>query len=274
MVLKLIEQFKKELNVLNKSGVVLGVSGGIDSAVTLKLLERCLEPSQILPVIMPEQDSNKENIKRAKQICARYPYRIISITPILRKLGVYRSMKNYPFIPYSFKKRYCRNRLQQLGNQVYLHYVKGDLPNEFISYIHIKNRIRATILFYEAEKRNFAVVGTINRTEYLLGFFVPFGDGLADIMPLLNLYKTDIFKLARELDVPGDIIKSPPSPDLIPGLNDEMLLGMKYAEVDQILKDIEAQRLDLKNKKFKYIYEIHKQAEKTRLRIKPDRFGD
>ncbi len=271
----LVSRLKTSLETLNKDGAVIGVSGGVDSAVTLKLLEQCLPRNSILPMILPERDSNPQCIRLAEKLCHDYDYKKISITPILKTLGIYREFKNYGFLPRKLKESYRKKRLRQLGKNIYLRFLDGDLNTQLhkaIGYIRIKNRIRMAIMYYYAETRNYAVVGTINRTEYLLGFFVPFGDSVADSMPLFDLYKTDVFTTARELQVPDEIISRAPSPDLIPGVTDEMILGMSYDKIDEILRRIiENKDKGIRTEESQYIADICHRAKKLRAFIFPQR---
>ncbi len=268
MLNQLTANFKTSFARLKKDGAVIGISGGIDSAVTLKLLEQCLPKDKILPLILPERDSSLKCIHLAEQLCQDYAVKKISITPILQKLGIYHDFKNYPFIPRRIKEEYSREKLRFYGKKIYLRFLSGDLDADLrkaLGYIRIKNRIRMAIMYHHAEIRNYAVVGTVNKTEYLLGFFVPFGDGVADIMPLLEVYKTDLYKIARALNVPEEIITQSPTPDLIPGLTDEMILGMNYEEVDDILKIMMEGKDELiDTEESKYIRDVYIQAKKLR----------
>ncbi|MBE0433756.1 NAD(+) synthase [candidate division WOR-3 bacterium] len=268
MVNSLATGFKTELEILKKDGAVIGISGGIDSAVVLKLLEQCLPKDKILPVIIPERDSNPKCMRMAKKLCLDYDSKIISITPILEKLGIYRDFKNYFFIPRGIKEKYSQRKFRQSGKDIYLRILDNELDPDLLKalgYIRIKNRVRMAIIYHQAEIRNYAVVGTINKTEYLLGFFVPFGDGVADLMPLLNFYKTDVYKIARELEVPEEIINQAPSPDLIPGLSDGLILGMSYQKIDRVLKGIEqSENLDTASEEYKCIEEIFERAKRLR----------
>lgn len=268
MVNPLVINLKTELEILKKDGAVIGISGGIDSAVTLKLLEQCLPKDKILPMILPERDSDPKRICMAKKICRDYDFKKISITPILRKLGIYHDFKNYFFIPRGIKEKYSQRKFKQSGKDIYLRFLNSKLDPDLLKalgYLRIKNRIRMAIIYHHAEIRNYAVVGTINKTEYFLGFFVPFGDGVADIMPLLNLYKTDVYEIARELEVPEEIINQAPSPDLIPGLSDELILGMNYQKIDEILNQIEQNKsLNTASNEFRYIAEIFERAKRFR----------
>jgi len=269
----LVAWAKTLLEMTKKDGAVIGVSGGVDSATTLKLLEQCLSKNKILPLILPDQDSNPKCIRLAEKVCKDYNFKKISITPILQKLNIYRDFQNYFIIPRRIKEKYVQKRFKQFGDKLYLRFLKGDLDAELqnaLGYIRIKNRIRMAIMYHHAETRNYAVIGTVNKTEYLLGFFVPFGDGVADIMPFIHLYKTNVYEIARALDVPDEIITRAPSPDLIPGLTDETILGMGYEEIDEILKMLVKNKKRLsKTEEVRYIAELYKWAKKLRTMFFP-----
>ncbi len=113
-----------------------------------------------------------------------------------------------------------------------------------MAFYRIKHRFRSSMLFYYAELNNYLLVGTANKTELLTGFFVKYGDNIADIMPISNLYKTQVFDLARYLKIDEHLIEKSPSPDLIPGVVDEDMLGLPYSKLDLILFGIENNHTD------------------------------
>ena len=107
------------------------------------------------------------------------------------------------------------------------------------AYYRIKHRIRSVLLFYYAELNNYLLVGCANKSEWLTGFFVKYGDSIADIMPLISFYKTQIFAIADYLRLPDYIINKAPSPDLLPGIIDEDMIGIPYKKLDIILYGLE-----------------------------------
>ena len=100
-------------------------------------------------------------------------------------------------------------------------------------------RIRMTVLYYHANRDNRVVCGTSNRSEYMLGYCTKYGDNAADIQPILHLYKTDVYVVARELGIPGAILEKTPSAGLWEGQSDEKEIGLSYAEIDASLKALE-----------------------------------
>ncbi|ABR29963.1 NAD synthetase [Thermosipho melanesiensis] len=236
----LYEFFKK----YNFSGAVLGVSGGVDSAVVLGLLVRVLDKEKIKCFILPERDSPKKAINDAKLVCRHFnvDYEVKNVTKIIRVFGVYRYYPPAFFVPFKIKESFAKKRWNRYKDNSFEYDVLGVDDEEFlkgISYYRIKHRVRMVYLYKEAEKRNFAVVGTTNKTEFLTGLYVKWGDDSTDVEPLLHLYKTQVFELAKVLSIPEKILNKPASPDLIPGLNDEDIFGLDYPTLDRILKKLE-----------------------------------
>jgi len=240
-----IERFIKEsVERCGYKGVVVGVSGGLDSAVVLALCCSALGRERVLGLILPERDTPKDAVKNAVNLCERLgiEYEVRSITPILRKIGVYGLFPPKAFFPERVVVNYVLGKWRKLSKDPFLDDLRDSGPAEFLrglAFYRIKHRVRMCLLYFEAEKRGYAVVGTTNKTEYLVGLYVKWGDEASDLEPIVHLYKTQVYELARELDIPESILKRPPSPDLIPGLTDEFVLGMSYAELDRILSKLE-----------------------------------
>jgi NAD+ synthase len=166
--------------------------------------------------------------------------------------------------------------------------VTGLKGKEFSSYIskgnayyRMKHRLRMVLLYYYGELENRLIVGAANKSEYQIGYFVKHGcDDAADIMPLLNLYKTQVRDLARYLDVPPRIIEKPPSPDIIPGVIDEEAIGLPYEKLDFILLALEkklevreiAEALDIDGKRVQYVKNLVRKSEHMRKIYAPENF--
>ena len=130
----------------------------------------------------------------------------------------------------------------RLKKDIFIANLEGSNDKEIsrgIAFYRIKHRIRSTILFYYSELYNYLLVGCANKSEWFTGFFVKYGDSIADIMPIISLYKTQVFGMAKYLGLPDYLLEKAPSPDLIPGLNDEEALGISYKKLDLILACIE-----------------------------------
>lgn len=224
-------------------GIVIGISGGIDSAVVGKLLVDSLGRENVFGVILPERDTDSDTVNDAKLVCdyLGINYEIIDITGILRKMGVY-ALKPpaFPF-PKVIQNKYSRNIWKSQENAFIQDLTtQGDKKfAEALAYYRAKPRVRSNMLYLEAEKRGYAVAGCTNKTEALTGFYTKWGDESCDIEPIRHLYKTEVFDLARKLNIPPRIIDKKPSPDIAPGITDEFALGIEYDELDRILVKIE-----------------------------------
>jgi len=202
-----IEEFiKRKVREANANGVVVGLSGGIDSTTTAFLCVRALGKERVLGVIMPEKGvTPEEDVKDAIEVC--------------RILGI-----NYKIVEIS---------------DIFNAFIRVLGKSNKISEGNLKARIRMCILYYFANSMNYLVAGTGNKTELMLGYFTKYGDGGVDFLPIGGLYKTEVRELAKFLGVPEKIISKPPSAGLWRGQKDEEELGMSYDEIDTILKALE-----------------------------------
>ncbi|MCX8094953.1 MAG: NAD(+) synthase [Caldisericia bacterium] len=236
------------LNKLNKNKVVIGLSGGIDSAIVLKLLTLSIPKENIFALILPERDTDKKNlidaINFAKDLGINY--KIINISKVLSKFGIYLSVPYFILPTRKLRESYTR-KLYDKYREFYgksPFYLQYDINEELLknkwffkglAYLRIKHRIRMVTLYYNADLINGVVVGTTNKTEYLLGFFVKYGDYASDFEPIIHLYKSQIFKLGEFISLPNVFLNKKPSPDLLPGIEDEFSMGLNYLEIDRVL---------------------------------------
>jgi len=239
---------KDRINSFERSGAVFGISGGIDSACIAGLLSRAINKDRILGLIMPERGSDENTVKDAELVANKFGIKtkFIDITKTLDSLGIYESMPGRFFgnNRKSFGKiiknayRLIPNRSNPLiGGLLGTRY---EWMREVQAYYRIKHRIRMVHLYYYGEKMNYLIIGTSNKTEDLVGFFVKYGDGAADIMPIANLYKTQVRRLSGYLGVPDFIMDKESSPDLLSGITDEVALGISYEKLDLILLGLES----------------------------------
>ncbi|HXW67689.1 MAG TPA: NAD+ synthase [Thermoplasmata archaeon] len=191
------------------TGVVVGLSGGIDSALTARLARDALGAAHVLGVQLPDE---------------RFPAEIIAETDAFgRSLGI-----EVRTVPIDGAVRAIRELLPEIADRV-------TLGNEVA-------RVRMTVLYALARERRRRVAGTGNKSELLLGYFTKYGDGGVDLLPIGDLYKTEVLALARELELPAAIRERPPSAGLWEGQTDEGELGLPYAEIDRILVGLEQLR--------------------------------
>lgn len=253
-----IAEFIKEeiVGKFQKSGSTIGLSGGIDSAVTAALCTRSLGAEKTLGVIMPEKESEPTSQTHAEMIAKKLNirYEIIDITSILESFGVYRNKeeivkKKFPdlndacryriVVPSKMKNSVGMPFLEILDEENKSHKLKMSSA-EFLALTaatSIKHRVRMTMLYYYGEKNNMCVMGTTNKSEYLQGYFVKYGDGGSDIEPLVNLYKHQVYQLGRFLDVPEEILMKNASPDVwsFPTTDEEFFYSVPYDVVDLIM---------------------------------------
>jgi NAD+ synthase len=239
VVNKITEQLHNDIiHRLNRKGAVVGISGGIDSSVCLALAARALGPANVLGIMIPEKDSSGESERLASDLASKFGIRAIKevITPALDGLRCYerrdeavrRMFPEYDPKTYKMKIGIRQSGLfTSLPPMFMLTIVDPEgnckeklLPVEeylrIVAASNFKQRTRMSILYFHAEALHYAVVGTPNKQEQEQGFFVKYGDGGADLMPIGNLYKTQVYQLAEYLGIPKEIIGRTPTTDTYP----------------------------------------------------------
>jgi NAD+ synthase len=292
-----LENFIREYTgKLEREGVILGLSGGIDSAVVAALCVRALGPKKTFALIMPEKDSKKEHIRDALNFARELNIeaKLIDITPYLEELGVYKLFPLDKILSLGKLKGALIRKAyhfyeRKTGKLPFLESLSGFKDKEFNSYLakgntyyRAKHRLRMLLLYLYGELENKLVVGAANKSEYKIGYFVKHGcDDAADIMPLLNLYKTQVRELACYLNIPARIIEKPPSPDIMPGIvDDEEVIGISYEKMDLILLALEkgwklsdiAKTLETEEDEVVYIKNLMQKSGHMRKIYKPDAF--
>lgn len=244
----LIDFIKTTVDGIGSDGVVIGISGGIDSAVVTKLCVDALGPERVLNVFMPSRVTPAEDYKTTKDLCKAWgtEYKVVDIQPAVDALAaVLLTGKETPL---------------ERGN--------------------ISARCRMIVLYNLAKKRNYLVMGTSNQSEIMMGYFTKFGDGACDVTPLANMYKTEVRQIARIIGIPEEIIVKPPSAGLWEGQTDESDMGITYNDLDGILFDMEQDRSDVQiandtNLPKEKITEIRRQVESMEhKRLPPIRPND
>ena len=191
------------------SGVVLGVSGGVDSCTTAALSSLALGGDEVLGIMLPEEETyNTNDVKHAKMVAEKFSF-------------------NLETIDISSTIKACLESLPV--------YKEADR----VSKGNLKARIRMVFLYYYANRLNRIVCGSSDKSETMIGYFTKWGDAAADISPLMDLYKTQVRQLALHIGISPEIAKKPSTPRLWPGQLAEKELGIKYETLDLILFGLE-----------------------------------
>ena len=214
------------------TGIVLGVSGGIDSAVAAAFCCRAIGPEKVLGLSLPSAISNLKDCKDAATLCAQLGmvHRVVSIEPML---------EGFKTIPDYSPSRYLTGNLMA--------------------------RIRMAVIYYHANLDHRLVCGTSNRSEYMLGYCTKFGDNAADIQPIIHLYKDEIYEAAKELKIPDPIVKKAPSAGLWEGQSDESEIGLSYVEIDASLRALELHQWKATTPTEEKVLALVKKSEHKRL---------
>jgi len=198
---ELVEFLRESFEKASFSKAVLGLSGGIDSALVAYLLRDALGKENVLAIMMPYKSSNPDSLNHAKLV--------------IEDLGINsKTIEITDMIDAYFKNEKEATSLR-MGNKM--------------------ARERMSILFDYSSKENALVVGTSNKTEIYLGYSTQFGDSACALNPIGDLYKTNIWDLSRYLKIPNELIEKKPSADLWEGQTDEQEMGLTYKEADQVL---------------------------------------
>ncbi|MEW6568741.1 MAG: NAD(+) synthase [Chloroflexota bacterium] len=252
-----IERFlASEVGRLGRRGIVLGLSGGLDSSVCAYLCVRALGKSRVQTLLLPERDSDPANQRHAEQVAERLGLspRTVDISSIMASVGVHslftreqaanraaiemglRWITRLSRQPSAFSEglgvlyepdagRWTRLARRLLWRPV----------GRIHAFALTKVRARMMVLHYHAMLSHALVVGTTDRSEWSIGFYDKYGDAACDIMPLRHLYKTQIREIARCLGVPSAVIDKPSSGDLAAGLPNEAAIGLSYEQLDAVL---------------------------------------
>ena len=281
---------------LQRRGAVIGISGGIDSSVVLALCVRSFGANRTVALIMPERESAPESAILARRLAEHYGIDSIEvdITPTLESYGCYEardtSIKRL-FPEYDANKGYTAKIVlpgslldENTLNFFSLLVVDPDgketrirLPHreflEIMAASNLKQRTRMMVLYYHAELNHHAVIGTANRDEHDLGFFVKYGDGGVDVMPIAHMYKTQVYQLAAALDIPEDILSRSPTTDTYSAstTQEEFFFRLPFILLDSIwkghengLSDVEiAVQLNLQRDQVKRVIEDIQRKQRT-----------
>ncbi len=244
-------------NRLKRRGLVVGLSGGIDSSVTAALAVKAIGSDRVFGLEMPERHSAKETTSLSRSVIDHLGIdsQRIDISPILEAVGFYRLYDDavrlaIPGYGAGWKSKIVISSIFEHQGFSLLSVVAQSPDGETVTerlplkpYLEIvaatnfKQRTRKMLEYYHADRLNFAVAGTPNRLEYDQGFFVKLGDGAADLKPIAHLYKTQVYQLAEYLGIPEEVRKRPPTTDtysLAQG-QDEFYFSLPYRAMDLCL---------------------------------------
>jgi NAD+ synthase len=244
---------KQVLKDLRRKGVVLGLSGGIDSTVVAALCVRAFGPGNVLGIFMPEQDSDPESLRLGRQVAEWLGIQTVleDISPVLLGAGCYRRRDEFirrvfPEYGPGWKNKVVLRKATTSGYNVFNLVVRGphgetkearmplDVYLGIVATTNMKQRTRKQLEYFHADRLQYAVAGTPNRLEYDQGFFVKNGDGAADVKPIAHLYKSQVYQLAAHLGAPEEIRTRPPTTDTysLAQTQEEFFFGISLKTLD------------------------------------------
>lgn len=256
---RISEQIKDDIfHKLKRKGAIIGISGGIDSSVTLGLTVNALGSENVIGILLPEKDSSPESKTFALELAEKFKIQTIEedITGALAGFGCYKRrdqavaniFPEYNPIHYKMKIGINQSGLNQFLPPLFSLTIVDSAGEEkskklpvkeylqIVAASNFKQRCRMSMLYYHAERLHYAMIGTPNKHEVQQGFFVKHGDGGADIMPIAHLYKSQVYQLAEFLEIPREIIDRTPTSDTYSAeqTQEEFFFQMPYHEMDLI----------------------------------------
>lgn len=244
-------------NVVRKRGLVLGLSGGIDSSVCAALAARAIGPHNVFCLYMPENDSDPESLRLGKSVASAFGLHgeVENIGPTLEAMGCYSRRDAFirevapDYGPGWTSKVVIASALSTAGYNISSLVVRspdGETRRRrltapaylgIVAATNMKQRTRKQLEYFHADRLNYAVIGTPNRLEYDQGFFVKNGDGAADVKPIAHLYKSQVYQLAEYLGVPEEVRRRPPTTDTysLAQTQEEFYFALPYQKMDLCL---------------------------------------
>ncbi|MBD9651049.1 NAD(+) synthase [Ensifer sp. ENS09] len=254
---RIVSGLRGQVRSMKKRGLVLGLSGGIDSSVSVALAVRAVGAKNVFCLFMPENDSDPESLRFGRLVAETFGVEAIveDIGPTLKAMGCYERRDAFirELVPdYGdgwASKVVIANALEGEGYNISSLVVQSPEgvqskhrmpPSVYLGVVaatNMKQRTRKQVEYYHADRLNFAVLGTPNRLEYDQGFFVKNGDGAADVKPIAHLYKSQVYALAAHLGVPAEVCRRPPTTDTysLEQTQEEFYFSLPYDRMDLCL---------------------------------------
>jgi len=233
--IRLIEDFiRTRVSEAGAKGIIIGLSGGIDSAVVASIAVRALSPKKVFVLFLPSSTTPSTDLNDVKTLCSQLE---LSYTEI--------DIQNFVDI--------LAEKIQEEENPSHLEWA------------NTKPRIRQVIQYFFANRLNYLLCGAGNKSEIMIGYFTKFGDGAADLLPIGDVYKTHVIQLGKYLNVPESILTKTPSAGLWEGQSDEAEIGMSYLQLDAILYGLE--RFQTENEVASYLQIPVVDVKKVRVMI-------
>jgi NAD+ synthase len=254
---RIVTGLRAQLRGMRKRGLVLGLSGGIDSSVSVALAVRAVGAKNVFCLFMPENDSDPESLRLGRLVAETFGVAAVveDIGPTLQAMGCYERRDAFirelvpEYGPGWGSKIVIANALAGEGYNISSLVVEDPQGNRtklrmpptvylgIVAATNMKQRTRKQVEYYHADRLNFAVLGTPNRLEYDQGFFVKNGDGAADVKPIAHLYKSQVYALAADLGIPEEIRRRPPTTDTfsLEQTQEEFYFSLPYDRMDLCL---------------------------------------
>ncbi|MDR2966677.1 MAG: NAD+ synthase [Methanobacteriaceae archaeon] len=233
---KIIDFIKSEKIESSVKGIAIGLSGGLDSTIVAYLLKEAIGHENIFGVHINTSTTPEEDKKHFKIIAENLNIKY-------KEIAIDNLSNDFINLVTDFSLKSDNPESEKVAN-VLINKRRYDEYIQKIAEGNLKSRIRMSILYYYANLNNFLVAGTTNRSELLIGYFTKYGDGAGDILPIANIYKSQLKKLAMDWNIPKEIINKPPRAGLWDGQTDEDEIGFSYEILDKLLHLIVDKKLD------------------------------
>lgn len=302
-VARIAESMRRNIfDVLKKRGGVLGISGGVDSAVVLAIAVRAMDPKRLVTLLLPEMESSPDSARLARVVCRQYGVQPVTedMTGSLLGFGAYQRRDEavkelFPEYDSTYKLKitlptglleeqtlnfFSATIVSPEGEETSKRLRPSQLQ-QIVAATNFKQRSRAAMLYYHAELNNYAVIGTPQRNEHDQGFFVKYGDGAMDVKPIGHLFKSQVYQLADYLQVPKEITSRPPTSDTYSAgsTQEEFFFRLPFETMDLLWYGLEydipaavvAREMDLTAEQVQRVYDdiLRKRMTTDYLRTRP-----